>query len=1035
MKSLLRFLVNRGLVVNLVSIMLVVLGLYAVFSINREAFPNVNLDQISINVGYPGATPTEVEKLIISPIEQELKALSGIDKMTSIAFPGSARITLELDHDASNRDKIVGDTQLAVDRARLPQDLPADPSVLEVDGAVFPIINLVISAPVSELELKRLGDRIEDDLLRIKGVARAILQGERRAEISIVLDPKKMKQHRVSVGEVSNLLSSWNVNAPGGEMETPDGQKAVRIVGEFKDSQDIGNLVLRANEFGSGLRLKDIASISEDLEQAQVYYDVKGVPALNIIVMKKTESDIIRTVDRVREYLDTIPKRYGEDVSVSTHTDFSKFARMRLGVLSTNGLVGIVLVFISLILFLRPSVALTTTWGLPIVFLTGLFALYVSGVTLNLISMLGFIMVLGMLVDDAIIVGENITYHMEKGMTPREAAVIGSLELFGPVTATVMTTIVAFLPMMFMSGMIGKFIVAIPIVVIALLFFSWLESFLVLPSHVATVANPKSHPKERAWIKALENGYGSVLEFALRHRWITLILTFIIFVGSIGLAKNSSFQLFPAVGVDQYLVRLTAPPGIDLEHMRDRMRAVDLAIRERINPEFLEATVLSTGQISMDSGDPLTQRGSRFGQIRVLYHPAVSRPEHDALDDMRKIQKELPSMFKDLDIAFTEIRPGPPTGRALEVEIIGDDEEASAAVAEGLITFLRNTNGVTTVESGLQPGDKEVHVVLNRSLAAYAGVDLLTAASHVRAAVGGLRVGTIRRGTEEIDLTIRFPETRDQLKMVKQLNIPNQRGGLVPLAKIAKFEENDGYTTIRHIGGLRVVSVLANIDEELITSIELNKIVAEKQKEWTGDNATKVRINYGGEAEKNAESFRGLAFSFLFAMIGIFFILAIQFNNLTYPFIVMSAIPFGAIGIIVSFYFHDLFWRPTPLSFFAMMGMVALSGVVVNSSLVLLVFIQRAIENGMDVVEAVVLAGRRRLRAVLLTATTTVVGLLPTAYGWGGGDPFVAPMALALSWGLIFATVITLVAIPAFFVAFMSLRSRLARLFKRGENA
>ncbi|MDH5728516.1 MAG: efflux RND transporter permease subunit [Gammaproteobacteria bacterium] len=1035
MKSLLRFLVNRGLVVNLVSIMLVVLGLYAVFSINREAFPNVNLDQISINVGYPGATPTEVEKLIISPIEQELKALSGIDKMTSIAFPGSARITLELDHDASNRDKIVGDTQLAVDRARLPQDLPADPSVLEVDGAVFPIINLVISAPVSELELKRLGDRIEDDLLRIKGVARAILQGERRAEISIVLDPKKMKQHRVSVGEVSNLLSSWNVNAPGGEMETPDGQKAVRIVGEFKDSQDIGNLVLRANEFGSGLRLKDIASISEDLEQAQVYYDVKGVPALNIIVMKKTESDIIRTVDRVREYLDTIPKRYGEDVSVSTHTDFSKFARMRLGVLSTNGLVGIVLVFISLILFLRPSVALTTTWGLPIVFLTGLFALYVSGVTLNLISMLGFIMVLGMLVDDAIIVGENITYHMEKGMTPRKAAVIGSLELFGPVTATVMTTIVAFLPMMFMSGMIGKFIVAIPIVVIALLFFSWLESFLVLPSHVATVANPKSHPKERAWIKALENGYGSVLEFALRHRWITLILTFIIFVGSIGLAKNSSFQLFPAVGVDQYLVRLTAPPGIDLEHMRDRMRAVDLAIRERINPEFLEATVLSTGQISMDSGDPLTQRGSRFGQIRVLYHPAVSRPEHDALDDMRKIQKELPSMFKDLDIAFTEIRPGPPTGRALEVEIIGDDEEASAAVAEGLITFLRNTNGVTTVESGLQPGDKEVHVVLNRSLAAYAGVDLLTAASHVRAAVGGLRVGTIRRGTEEIDLTIRFPETRDQLKMVKQLNIPNQRGGLVPLAKIAKFEENDGYTTIRHIGGLRVVSVLANIDEELITSIELNKIVAEKQKEWTGDNATKVRINYGGEAEKNAESFRGLAFSFLFAMIGIFFILAIQFNNLTYPFIVMSAIPFGAIGIIVSFYFHDLFWRPTPLSFFAMMGMVALSGVVVNSSLVLLVFIQRAIENGMDVVEAVVLAGRRRLRAVLLTATTTVVGLLPTAYGWGGGDPFVAPMALALSWGLIFATVITLVAIPAFFVAFMSLRSRLARLFKRGENA
>ncbi len=1015
MKSMLRFLVERGLVVNLISLMLLALGLYAMFSINREAFPNVNLDKIEVNVVYPGGTPEELERLVITPIEQELKALDGIDKMLSVAFPGSGRITLELDPDAGNRKRLVSDVQLAVDRASLPDDLPADPSVVEIDGAVFPIIQLAVSAPVDPIELKRLGDRIEDDILEIDGIARVVTQGDRKAEIRVVVDPEKMRRQHIAVGEVAALLSNWNVNAPGGEIDTGDGQKAVRIVGEFRNAKDVADLVLRANERGGGVRLGDIATVTEDLETASVYYDVGGKPALNMIVMKKAKSDIIDTVDRVFQYLDTVPKRYGDDVRIDTFQDFSKFARLRLGVLTNNGMVGLVLVFISLILFLRPSVALTTTWGLPIVFLTGLYVLFISGVTLNLISMLGFIMVLGMLVDDAIIIGENITYHMEKGMPPKEAAVVGAHELLGPVTATVMTTIVAFLPMMFMSGIIGKFIVAIPVVVIALLFFSWLESFLILPSHVAHVAKAAAHPKERAWLRGLENIYASILTLALKLRWLTVALSVAMLVGAVVLAKHSTFQLFPAAGVDQYIVRATAAPGTSLEALRDKLVTVEGEIRKRVAPENLETTLISSGQTAQDSGDPLTQRGSRFGQIRVIYTPAVTRPDHDALDDMHRLEKELPALFPKLELAFGELKPGPPTGRPLEVEISGHDAKAGEATAQRLMAFLRTVPGVTSVESGLQPGDDELHVVMDRKLAAYAGVNLMTAATHVRAAVDGLRVTTTRRGTEEIDITIRFPESGNQLKVLKELLIPNQRGGLVPLDKIAHLEETPGYTTIRHKAGIRTVSVVASIDTGKITSVEINRLVAEKQADWLGDDAGLVKVNYGGEAEKNQESVQGLAFSFLFALIGIFFILAIQFNNLTYPLVVMLAIPFGAIGIIVSFYLHDIFWKPTPLSFFAMMGMVALSGVVVNSSLVLLVFIQRALQDGMHYIDAIILAGRRRLRAVILTATTTVVGLLPTAYGWGGSDPFVSPMALALSWGLIFATAVTLVTIPATF--------------------
>jgi multidrug efflux pump subunit AcrB len=1037
MTAMIRFLVERPLVVNLVSIFLLVLGLVTSLSlINREAFPNVNLDVIKIDVIYPGASPKEVEQLVITPIEQELRIINGIDKMLSMSFPGSGRITLEVDPDASNREKLSNEVSLAVDRAELPSDLPDDPIVTEVDGAVFPVIRLAVSAPLSALQLKRLGDNIRDDLLNVKGIASVQIVGDRKAEIRIVADPEAMRRERISVGEISRALQGWNLNTPGGDIDTPEGQKAVRITGEFDGPKDAANLVLRANARGHVLRLGDVATVSEALEEPTTLNDVKGQPALSMLVLKKSDADIITTVDNLKQYLETVPQRYGENVSVETFQDFSRFARLRLGVLTNNGQVGIILVFISLLLFLRFSVAMTTTWGLPIVFMTGMFALYAAGITLNLISMMGFIMVLGMLVDDAIIIGENITYHMEKGMKPNEAAVKGAMELIGPVTTTIMTTVAAFLPMFFVSGIIGKFIVAIPAVVITLLVFSWLESFLILPSHVAHVTNPNKHPGERAWLVALENGYAWLLEKAVHYRWITVLVSFAALGGALLLAKTQmSFQLFPPVGVDEYVVRVTAPPGTNLETMRQHLRDIDRDMRDHIEPEYLQATLLRSGDVSMDEMDPLTQRGSRYGQVRAIYEPAVTRQGHNALEDMHQLAKILKQKYKQFDISLQEIRPGPPLGRPLEADISSYDDKASETAAQRLIEFLQDVDGITSVDSGLKPGDDELHVVLDRELATYAGIDLATAAQQVRAAVGGLVVSNIRKGTEEIDVTIRFPKTgAAELEQLNNLLIPNNRDGLVPLHKIARLQQSPGFTTVRHKEGIPIVNVVADIDADKITSLELNKRVRDNEAQWLGDVADRVSVQYGGEQEKNQESFISLVAAFGFALLAIFFILAIQFNNISYPFIVMLAIPFGAFGIIVSFYLHDIFWRPMPLSFFSSLGMIALTGVVVNSSLILLVFIQRARKEGMAIKDAIMLAGRRRLRAVLLTATTTVVGLLPTAYGWGGMDPFVAPMALALSWGLMFATAVTLLTIPATLAVGHDVRDFLLKVTGRGKK-
>ena len=1014
MKSVFRFFVERALMVNLISVFLMVVGIYAIFDINREAFPNVNLDKIRIDIPYPGASPSEIERLVIIPIEQELKALDGIDSMNSIAFSGSGIINLDIDPDSGNRDQIAGDVQMAVDQAVLPDDLPDNPHVLEIDGSVFPVVQVAVSAPVSELELKRLGDQIEDDLLAIKGIARVQVQGDRKAEIRITVDPEKLSLHRVSIGEISTLLKAWNVNSPGGQINTIVGQKMVRIVGQFQNVDDVAGLVIRSNDRGDHLKLADVATIEESLVIPTIYLDSGGDPALNMIILKKTDADIIDLVDKVKDYIKTIPELYGDDVHISTSQDFSRFARLRLGVLTNNGLVGLILVFISLILFLRFSVAMTTTWSLPIVFLTGLFFLHLSGITLNLVSMLGFIMVLGMLVDDAIIIGENIAYHMEQGDSSNDAAVKGAYELFGPVTTTILTTVAAFLPLMYMSGMIGKFIIAIPVVVISLLLFSWLEAFLILPSHVSHLTNSKVKTKEKQWLINFEHGYAKFLAWVLHHRWIVVFISVLVLVGSVVLAKQTmQFQLFPAVAIDQYLVRVTAKQGTSLNDLRIYLKKVDQEIRQHIKPEHLETTILSSGQTQRDAGDALTQRGSRFGQIRVLYLPAILRPEHDAVKDLRYFEKNLPEKHPDLEIAFELVKPGPPTGRALEVEISSKDGISNEKVAKNLILYLKNINGVTTIESGLQPGDKEIHIVLDKSLATYAGVNLKTAASHIRASVDGLRVTTTRYGTEEVDVTIRYPDNIDDIKALQNLKLPNNRGGLIPLSSIAQFDEKTGFTTIRHKEGLRVIRVFANIDETQTSSIKLNKHVADNQETWLAEFKNKVKIHYGGEAEKNKESFQDLGLSFVFALVAIFFLLAIQFNNLGYPLIVMLAIPFGIVGVILSFYVHDILWKPMPLSFFSSMGMVALTGVVVNSSMILLVFIQRAREQGMEAMEAILLAGRRRLRAVVLTAATTVVGLLPTAYGWGGTDPFVAPMALALSWGLAFATLITLIVIPA----------------------
>ena len=1029
MEQLITFFVRRGVLVNLISLMLLGGGIYAGLNIQREAFPSVNFDVIAVSAGYPGAAPREVEKLLVTPIERELKGVDGINVIRSTAYAGSMQLTIEVDPNFQDRSRLVSDIQQAINRADLPVDLPADPIITEVKSEQAPILTFSIFGDFQPLELKHLSDAIEDDVRNIRGVANVLVQGDRKEEIRIVPLPEQMRIHSVSINDIITLVRGWNINAPGGRLKAPEGQSIIRITGEFSSAEDAGNLVLRANERGQALYLKDVAEVTATLARPTRYVAAEGDPAINMIILKKGDADIIQLVDRVRAYLDTVPATYGEKVNVRVYNDFSTITRLRLGVLTGNGAIGLALVLLTLMLFLRPAVAFTTAWGLPIIFFSGLLLLYMAGVTLNLLTMFGFIMVLGLMVDDAIIIGENATYYMEQGMSPEAAAIKGTTELIGPVTATVLTTVIAFLPLMYMDGIIGKFIYSIPVVVVTLLLFSWLEAIFILPNHIRDVARADKKPKERRLFVWLTTIYVWSLERAVKLRYLTILLTLAGLLGTFALAGQMKFQLFPPGAEATFYLRVTMPTGTTLEEMRTQLKALDVEVRKHIDPAILETTTMIAGENSADQREALKQLGDRFGFERVILIPFTKR-DISAFTVMADIEKTIPALFPQLEISFAMEKAGPPVGRALQVELTGSDELAITRTAERLITVLADIKGAYAIESDLEPGDPELHIVLDRKLAAYAGVDLATAATHIRAAFDGLRISTLKRGKEEVDVTIRYPEAaqRDSDTLM-HLEIPNLRGGLIPLYRIAHIDRQPGTSSIRHKDGNRIINVSAEVNHKLLTSKELNAAVTAKQSEWLGSDAELVHVHLGGEEERSQESVRGLIFSFVFALIGIFVILAIQFNRISYPILVMLAIPFGVIGIVIGFFIHG-----APLSFMAMMGFVALTGVVVNASLVMAVFIQRLLDEGVPWRQAILESGRRRLRAVLLTAITTVVGLLPTAYGWGGHDPFVAPMALALSWGLMFSTIITLYSVPAALGIALDCKHGLLRLLGREQK-
>lgn len=1032
MKRIIKYFAEQSLLVNIVSAGLVIAGILFIFTAQREAFPRIDFDYVIITTIYPGATAEDVEKHITIPIETKMKEIDGIDEINGTSLEARSSIAIKVDPDARDKDKTINDIKDALDKVTDLPDDAEDPEFVELNTAMTPVVEVSlinkngIRSDADEFELRKYAKMLEDRFLEINGVGKVDKKGYREREMIVEINPQKLDHLYIAVNEVVSSLARKNLNFPGGIIKTDNGEFLIRTIGEVNSTDDISKILIRANDTGFWVRIGDIASVKNSFEEETIINKTRGEKSVTLTVIKKESADIINTVDDVRVEIDRFKKILPDNYEISEFNDMSYYVKRRLNVLVNNGIMGFILVATCLFFTLGWRIALVTALGIPFAMFATFIWMGTADISINLMSMFGLIMVLGMLVDDAIVVAENIYRHLEEADSVKDSVINGTLEVITPVAGTVLTTIVAFSPLMFMKGIMGKFIWMLPAVVIVSLLASWIECMFILPSHIYELEkNNKLHSlpasdKEGKIFKKFKARYSAILTFVLSHRYKAMLVITVFFFSTLLFAgKFMKLILFPPGGIEVLTIKAEAPTGVGVNDMSLRLRKIEERIAALPKGE-LDTFTTKAGIIQENPSDPYTKRGSNYGIIMVYLTPFNKR-ERDAsviLDSLRKSSSDLAGEFTKLEFAM--VKTGPPVGKPVSIAIKGDDFETMKKISDEFKSYLTEINGLNDIKDDYEEFKNELRVYVDEKTAAKAGITVFDVATTIRTCFEGTVATTIKKTDEEIDIRVIFPEEmRKNLSSIRDVKIANRSGNLIPITKVVRFDDaSSGISVIKRKDWRRLINVTAEIDENAkkVTSVYVNQLLRQKfagiDEKYPG-----YTVSYEGEFKDTSDSMASLLKSFIVAALAIYIILVWIFKSITHPFIIMGVIPLTVTGIVWIFFFHGM-----PISFMAMMGLVGLTGVVVNDSIVMVDFIIVRRSQGLPPLEAALDAAPKRLRAIYLTTITTFLGLVPTAYGIGGYDPFLVPMAISLSWGLAFGTLITLFATPILYVAFADAR-------------
>ena len=1022
--SIAKFSVEHSKLINMIMVIVFILGIYTLIFMPKEEMPSVDFGAFYIVVSYRGVSPEEMENLVVKKLEEQIINLDDVDFFQSTCAAGRATIFIRMEPNA-DIDQSWSDLNSEIQKVTDLPDDASDPILVRLNmREVNEICTVALGGEFSANAIREIADDYKDKILELPNIANVEIAGTRDREIWIESDVNKLDQYGLSIYAVANAITNRNKNVPAGDIKFGRAEFLIRTVGEFETVDEIRDVIVKMDKNGRAIRIGNVATVIDTLEEQVTIGKLDGDKAVNVNIYMDAEGNILRVMKNVRAASDDFVGAVS-GLNLEVRNDGSIEVKNSLFTLGNNALIGIILVFITLFIFIGWRNALFAAWGIPFSFFLTFLIMDFLGVTMNNLSLFALILVIGMIVDDAIIVLENVHRYREQGMSAKEAAIKGTNEIMWPVVAAVATTIAAFLPMLLISGMMGKFMSVFPIVVSIALFSSLLECLIILPSHIADFSGKsgknlkdKTH-KLHAWLTKI---YQYLIKRALKHRYISVMLVvaaLLLALGAFGMGLVK-FEFFPSGTPKTIILNLETPVGTSLERTDEVVSKIENFIQNMDESKDVEAIVSTIGQYTENHR---TQVETSHAEVKIdlLDADDLTYSIEKIKGSIRKYLDTVPGLFS---YKFIEgEHGGPPTGGDIELRIIGNNIDKLESIGNYVISILGDIPGVTDLETNMDDGKKEIKIMPKHDKLGLYGLTVNEISSLVSIASYGAPISKFRGGElDEYDIVVRVQEDQiDDVSDLKEIKIPTMTGDLIPLKELADFEISAGYSQIQHYNGNRVLTVTGNTttyDEngrsvkqtpDEVTSILRGNTITGQQGllENFSERFPGYQLQYGGVTQQRTEVYNSLYLALLIALILIFAILAAKFNSYVQPFIVMLTIPFAIIGVI-----FGLIITALPFSMMTLIAVLALAGVVVNDSLILVDFVNSEREKGVDRWNSLINAGTVRLRPILMTTVTTIAGFMPILLSTSSQVESWKPIAVSIAFGLAFATLLTLFIIP-----------------------
>lgn len=1043
MKAIISWFAENHVAANLLMLFIIAAGVITALTIKLEVMPEATLDKIAITVEYPGASPSEVEEGVIRKIEDEVAGLAGIKRIDSTAKEGYGIVTIEVVKGWDIK-KLLDEVKAEVDRINTFPEEAEDPVVREITRKTQ-VIDVAIYGNVPEGTLKELAEQIRDDITNLPGVTQAEVYGVRNPEVQIEIPERTLREYGLTLAQVSEIVRRASLDLPAGRIKEQGRELLVRTKGRKYHAPEFRNIVVISRPDGSRVTLGQIAKVKDGFEDRDLRTRFQGKPAAIILVYRVAEQSALKVAAAVKRYVDRIRPTLPAGVSIDLYQDRSEILWSRIRLLLKNMSIGLALVGILLGLFLNLKLAFWVALGIPISFAAGLMCFPQLDVSINMISLFAFIMVLGIVVDDAIVIGENVFRKRQRLEDPLRASIEGTLEVGRPVIFSVLTTVAAFWPLLLGSGIMGKFMRNIPIVVIIVLLGSLTEALLILPAHLARSkfnagGNANKTRKEiisKALNWVISEPYRKILNYCLRWRYASaaVALTLLLLATGLWTGRIIKFTLFPKVESDVLMCNLTMPAGTPLTKTQQMVKYLEdsaiLALgeaekeRPKGSPPLLRYMASLIGA-QMAGHGPRAGSADTGGNLAQIFIQLLGEEQRKIsatklLNLWRKKAGPIPEA-ESLTFRAEFFSPGNP----IEVHLSLDDEQMLKRAVEDLKRELREYPGVYDINDSFIPGKKEIRIKL-RPQGRDLGFNLKDLAQQVRFAFYGAEAMRFERDEDEVKVMVRYPEEQRSLEStLMHMRLRSPTGHEVPFSEVAQINIARGYSSIERAQRRRVIKVTADVDEEVANAHEIRSYLQGEFLPTLKNLYPGLRYSTEGAGKEEHESLSDVINGFLIALLAIYALLAIPLRSFSQPFVIMLAVPFSLVGAVVGHLVMGL-----NLSLLSLFGMVGLAGVAVNDSLVLVDAINRLRSEGRSLWEAVVMAGSLRFRPIVLTSVTTFAGLMPLILEKSFQAKFLIPMAVSLGFGVLFATGVTLIVIPCGYLILNDIKG-LVRVKEKG---